>query len=167
VGRAPHPDPSATPALAAGSGSLADTDTVDHRLLAVLVTALAGACGSESTSFRPTDRADPHHAGPPSAAYDAAIAGQTVAKVHVWSSGGYLSAGDEPMTHLGFEINSATMQPLTVDVEALELAVFDATGAALPSDRATSRPCRRAGSCGAAATRISRSPASSGTTLLG
>src|SRR6266853_738962 len=65
----------------------------DMRRLAVLVAAvLAGgacsACGPETTSFRTTDRTDPNRIGPPSAGYDVYVAGQLVAKVHVWSSGG-------------------------------------------------------------------------------
>lgn len=117
---------------------MTDTGTVDHRLLAVLAVALTGACGAEATSFRPIDRADPRHIGPLSAVYDAAIAGQVVAKVHVWSSGGYVTSDDEPMTHLGFEINSAVMQPLTLDVDALELAVFDVAGNKLPAPQLAS-----------------------------
>jgi len=113
---------------------------MSQRLAAIVATLVAGtaaACGAETTSFRPTDRSDPHHAGPPSAAYDVYLAGQLVARAHVWSNGGYVSSSDEPMTHLGFEINSATMRPLTFDADALELALYDGDGATLPAARFT------------------------------
>lgn len=107
--------------------------------LAVAATAVAGgaACGPETTSFRPIERADPNHAGPPSVAYDVALGGQTAARVHVWSNGGYVSSSDDPMTHIGFEINSATLRPLTFDADTLELVVFDRDGAPLPHARLT------------------------------
>ena len=106
-------------------------------IVATLVAGMAAACGPETTSFRPTDRADPRRAGPPSAAYDVYLAGQLVARAHVWSNGGYVSSSDEPMTHLGFEINSATMRPLTFDADALEVALYDGDGAALRAPRFT------------------------------
>lgn len=96
------------------------------------------ACGPETTSFRPTDRNDPSHAGPPSAVYDVYLAGQLVARTHVWSNGGYLSSTDDPMTHVGFEINSTTLRALAFDADALELAAFDGDGVALPAPRITS-----------------------------
>lgn len=112
-----------------------------QRLAVFFVVATAGAaamaCGPEATSFRTTDRSDPDHAGPPSAAYDVYLGGQLAARAHVWSNGGYVSSGNEPMTHVGFEIRSATMQPLTFDADALELIVFDSAGATLPPTRFT------------------------------
>lgn len=104
---------------------------------ALLVGAVA-ACGADTTSFRPTDRSDPSHAGPPSAVYDIYLAGQLVARSHVWSNGGYVSSGDDAMTHVGFEISSTTLRGLTFDADALELAVFDREGAALPRPTLTS-----------------------------
>jgi hypothetical protein len=112
-----------------------------HRLafLAAVAAVVAGsaACGSDSTSFRPIEPADPNHAGPPSAAYDVQLGGQVVARVHVWSNGGYVSSSDDPMTHVGFEINSATLRPMTFDADTLELIVFDRDGAPLPRARLT------------------------------
>lgn len=108
--------------------------------LAVLAALLGGAlgCGSDTTSFRPVDRNDPRHAGPPSAMYDVYLAGQLVARTHVWSNGGYLSSSDEPMTHVGFEIASTTMRSLALDADALELVVFDRDGGKLPPARLSS-----------------------------
>ena len=105
--------------------------------VAVLLAGGAAACGPETTSFRTTDRSDPNHAGPPSAAYDVFLGGRLAARAHVWSSGGYLSSTGEPMAHVGFEINSATMRPVMFDGDALELIVFDDAGAKLPPTRFT------------------------------
>ena len=107
-------------------------------LAAGVVVAGVTACGPDTTSFRPTDRTDPSHAGPPSAVYDVYLAGQLVARTHVWSNGGYLSSGDEPMTHVGFEISSTTLRALAFDADALELAAFDSDGGALPAPKLTS-----------------------------
>jgi hypothetical protein len=109
-----------------------------HRLaiLAAAAAALGGAaCGLDTTSFRPIERADPSHAGPPSVACDIQLAGKLTARAHVWSSGGYVSPGGQAMTHIGFEIRSAIARPLTFDADALELVVFDRDGAPLPPAR--------------------------------
>jgi hypothetical protein len=96
------------------------------------ITPLLAACGPETTSFRTTDRADEaERAGPRAAAYDVQLAGQPIAQVHVWSSGGYVSISDEPMMHIGFEIHNTSSQPIVFDGDALELVVFDASFAAL------------------------------------
>jgi hypothetical protein len=115
-----------------------------HRLastaaaLAVAVAGVLAACGPDTTSFRTTDRTVDNRMGPPAAAYDVYLSGQLSARVHVWSNGGYVSSGDEPMTHIGFEVASATMRPLTFDADALELTVFDGDGQTLPRPRFTS-----------------------------
>jgi hypothetical protein len=109
-----------------------------HRLAALVAVVIAGAltaCGADTTAFRPTDRSDAGRVGPPSAAYEVFLAGQLVARAHVWSSGGYVSSSDDPMTHVGFEIRSATMRPLMFDADALELALYDDDGAMLPPAR--------------------------------
>jgi hypothetical protein len=108
--------------------------------LAILAAAAAGlaggaACNSDTTSFRPTERADPGRAGPPSVAYDLVLAGQLAARAHVWSTGGYMSSTGQPMTHIGFEIRSTTARPLAFDADALDLVVFDRDGAPLPPVR--------------------------------
>lgn len=113
---------------------------MSHRLAVAVAAAVVAvgactACGPQTTSFRPLESPDPHHAGPPSVSYDILIAGQLVGRAHVWSSGGYVSSGDEPMTQIGFEINSATMRTLTFDGDALELLVFDHDGNPLPPTR--------------------------------
>lgn len=114
---------------------------MSHRLAFVVAAVIAGsagsACGPESTSFRPVDRTDSSRTGPPSALYDVHLGGQLAARAHVWSNGSYMSSGDEAMTHIGFEINSLTMQRLTFDADALELIVFDDAGEALPPTRFT------------------------------
>jgi hypothetical protein len=112
-----------------------------HRLAALVAAALAcgacSACGPETTSFRTTDPGDPSRIGPPSAAYDVYLAGQLVAKVHLWSSGGFVSSSDESMTHVGFEIGNASNRALMFDGNALELVAFDSTGAKLPPPQLT------------------------------
>jgi hypothetical protein len=93
----------------------------------------SGACGPETTSFRAAETTDePNRPGPPSAAYDVAMAEQPIAQVHVWSNGGYLSISEEPMTHVGFEIRNTSAWPIQFDGDALTLTVFDNTAAALP-----------------------------------
>jgi hypothetical protein len=112
-----------------------------HRLAALIAAALACgaciACGPETTSFRTTDRADTSRIGPPSAAYDAYVAGQLVAKIHVWSSGGFISSSDVAMTHVGFEISNASNRSVAFDGDALELVAFDSSNAALPTPQLT------------------------------
>lgn len=113
-----------------------------HRSAAVVALALAcwasSACGPETTSFRTTERSDPERAGPPSAPYDVYLGGKLVAQTHVWSSGGYLSSTDEPMTHVGFEIRNTASHALTFDGDLLELLVFDRSGKPLPQPKLTS-----------------------------
>jgi hypothetical protein len=113
-----------------------------HRLAAPLAVGIAcaacAACGSDATSFRPIDRSDPDRAGPPRASYDVHIAGQLVAQAHTWSSGGYMSSSDEPMTHLGFRIVNRGARPVIFDGDALDLAVFDDDSTRLPATQLTS-----------------------------
>jgi hypothetical protein len=104
-------------------------------IAAVLASGACSACGPETTSFRTTDRIDTARIGPPSAGYDVYVTGQLVAKVHVWSSGGFVSSSDDSMTHVGFEINNASGQPLVFDADAVDLIAFDGDGAPLPTPR--------------------------------
>ncbi|HEU4733392.1 MAG TPA: hypothetical protein VFT22_36115 [Kofleriaceae bacterium] len=60
---------------------------------------------------------------------------QPIAQVHVWSNGGYISIGGEPMTHIGFEIHNASLRPIVFDEDALVLIAFDNAGAELPGVR--------------------------------
>jgi len=98
---------------------------------ALVFTALA-ACGSETTSFRTTDKSDPEHS-PTAATYDVRRGDQLVAQVYVSSSGGYIGNSEEPMTHVGFEIRNASRGPIVFDSEALALVLFDNKGATLPA----------------------------------
>lgn len=92
-----------------------------------LATLLAvAACGSETTSFRPTDDSDP--ARPSAALY----AVRDAARVDVWSNGGYVGSSGEPMTHIGFEIRNTGSAPIVFDGDALRLIVTGARGAFLP-----------------------------------
>lgn len=95
----------------------------------VLAIAVLAACGSETTSFRPTDANDPAR---PAAAR---IAVAKDIRVDVWSNGGYLGSSDEPMTHVGFEIQNGGTSPIVFEARQLALDVFDKRGAALPSAR--------------------------------
>jgi hypothetical protein len=110
-----------------------------HRfaIVAAAAAAVAGgaACSPDTTSFRPIERADSGHAGPPSVVYDIQFNEQRASRAHVWSSGGYLSSTGQPMTHIGVEIRNATARPLAFDADALELVVFDRDGARLPPAR--------------------------------
>jgi hypothetical protein len=96
-------------------------------IAAVLVVA---ACGPETTSFRTTDQSDGERDGPSAAAYSLGNV-----NVRVWSNGGYISASEEPVTHIGFEIRNAGTRPVVFDGDALDVALFDKTGAALPAAR--------------------------------
>jgi hypothetical protein len=98
------------------------------RTLALTTAALLfAACSLESTSFRPTDRGDgSERDGPPAAAYDASFA-----KIYVWSTGGYYSNTDEPMTQIHFEIRNTSTAPVVFDGDALSLALFDASGTSI------------------------------------
>jgi hypothetical protein len=112
-----------------------------HRLVlvaAIVASGACGACGPETTSFRTTDRSASDRIGPPSAGYDVYVAGQLVARAHVWSSGGFISSSDQPITHIGFEISNTSARPVLFDGDALELRAFDGDSAALPAPRLTS-----------------------------
>ena len=88
--------------------------------------ALVG-CGSETTSFRATDRTDGTGRTPAAAVYELRNT-----HVRVWSNGGYISNTEEPMTHVAFEIDNRGSRPIAFDGDALQLALFDRDGAPLP-----------------------------------
>lgn len=96
--------------------------------LALALVAVA-ACGPETTSFRTTERGD--EARPGAAAYAVRWDG-AAADVHVASNGGYVSTGEEPMTHVAFEIENLGPGPIDFDADALALRVFGRGGLALP-----------------------------------
>jgi len=90
-------------------------------------------CSPDNTSFRTTDQGDGvEPGGRPAAAYEVVVAGAPVARVHVWSNGGYIGSSDEPMTQVGFEVRNVSVRPIAFDADALQLAVFDAHGAVVP-----------------------------------
>lgn len=98
-----------------------------------VLAALLASCGPDTTSFRTTDKSDGEAHTPAAAVYDVRAGARVVARVHVWSGGGYLGTNDEPMTHIGFDVENVGRQPVSFDGDALALSVFDSTGAALPA----------------------------------
>jgi hypothetical protein len=103
------------------------------QLAAVVACMLIGACTScdpETTTFRTIEKGD--DSGRPGAAYDVRMDDLPIARVHVWSNGGYVSASDEPMTHVGFEIHNINSQTIAFDTDALKLTLFDNTAAKVP-----------------------------------
>jgi len=97
--------------------------------LALALVALTAACGPETTSFRTTDKGD--ELAPSAAAYEVRL-DRAAASVHVSSNGGYVSTGEEPMTHVAFEIRNVGHVPIDFDGNALSLRVFGRDGVALP-----------------------------------
>lgn len=99
------------------------------RTIAMLA-ALLIACTPDTTSFRATDRTDSSDPELPSPAiYD--IDG--VARVRVWSQGGYIGTSEDPMTHVGIAIENIGKQPVLFDGDTVSLALYDETGATLPA----------------------------------
>jgi hypothetical protein len=114
---------------------IARMPVMTRALLAALVA--VAACGTETTTFRTTDRTDADdHPGSAAAIYDVRL-GAATAVVHVWSNGGYIGTSDDPMTHVGFEIRNTGSRPIVFDSDALELVLFDSQGARLPTARFT------------------------------
>ena len=99
-------------------------------LRALSALALVATCEPETTSFRTTDRSD--GLDPPAAAYDLSWRGERIAHVRVWSEGGYIGNTDEPMTHIGFQIENKGSTVIRFDTSALQLIVVDKRGKALP-----------------------------------
>ena len=104
-------------------------------VFAAAAAACAAACTPQTTSFRPTDRIDgsSERAGPTAAVYDL-----TDARVHVWSTGGFIGTSDDPMTHVGIEIQNLGKRPIVFDGDAVALAIYDANGGSLPVPMLTS-----------------------------
>ena len=98
------------------------------RTLRIAALCAVAACGSETTSFRTTDRGDGER---PGAAYTI----HDTAQVHVSSNGGYIGSSDEAMTHVGFEIRNTSKHSVVFDGEALGLALYDKYGAPLSAAR--------------------------------
>jgi hypothetical protein len=63
---------------------------------------------------------------------------QPIAEVRLWSNGGYISIGEQPMTQVGFEIRNTSTAPIMFDGDVLALSVFDHTAGALPATQITS-----------------------------
>lgn len=103
--------------------------TFMNRLVAAIPLAFA-SCTPETTSFRTTDQADPSDAD--GASYRLRVGERGAARVRVWSNGGYFGTSDEPMTHVGFDIQNTGAIPLVFDVDALALAVAGKHDSPLP-----------------------------------
>lgn len=104
-----------------------------NRLLATLPLAFA-SCTPETTSFRTTDQSDPAETDK-SAYYALRVGERGAAVVHVWSNGGYIGTSDEPMTHVGFDIENRGAVPIVFDVDALRLSIAGKHVARLPPPR--------------------------------
>lgn len=89
---------------------------------------------SETTSFRPTDYVELSDARTAAAAYDI----QDVARVHVWSTGGFISNSDDSMTHVGIQIENIGGHGIAFDGTTFELVIFHECGAQLPNPTLTS-----------------------------
>ncbi len=95
-----------------------------------MLAALLVACTPETTSFRSTDRIDSYDPELPSPAiYDI----EEVARVRVWSGGGYIGTSEDPMTHVGIAIDNVGTRPLVFDSTAVSLALYDEAHALLPA----------------------------------
>jgi hypothetical protein len=102
------------------------------RLLAAIPLAF-GACAPETTDFRTTDQSDPSDSD--RASYRLQVGDRGAARVQVWSKGGYIGTSDEPMTHVGFDIDNTGTVPLVFDVDALHLEVAGSDDRELPTPR--------------------------------
>ena len=102
------------------------------RALPILLVAAAG-CTTQTTTFRSTDRVDSSRAGPLAAVYELPDA-----RVHVWSTGGFIGTSEDPMTQVGIEIENRGKRSIVFDGDAATLAIFDGSGTALPAPILTS-----------------------------
>lgn len=100
-----------------------------------LVGALLVACTPDTTtSFRSTERIDSSDPELPSPAiYDL----DRIARVRVWSTGGYIGTSEDPMTHVGVAIENTGKRPIVFDGDAASLALYDEAGALLPPPELT------------------------------
>lgn len=100
------------------------------RTLALLGAFLLACTPDTTSSFRSTERIDSQDPELPSpAVYD--LAG--VARVRVWSTGGYIGTSDDPMTQIGIAVENTGKRPLVFDGDAASLALYDEAGALLPA----------------------------------
>ena len=84
---------------------------------------------------RPTDCVALSNRGAQTAAvYDI----QDVARIHVWSTGGFISNIDEPMIHVGIQIENISRHAIGFDSTSFELVVFHECGAPMPDPMLTS-----------------------------
>jgi hypothetical protein len=99
------------------------------RIIAMLA-ALLVACTPDTTSFRSTERIDSSDPELPSpAVYDL----ENVARVRVWSGGGYIGTSQDPMTHVGIAIQNIGKQPVIFDDDAVSLALYGEDRVPLPA----------------------------------
>jgi hypothetical protein len=94
---------------------------------------LVGAC-AETTSFQPTENVSAvGHGGQPAAGYDIGKSegGAPYVHVNVWSAGTDASNGRTRLT-FAFTIRDTGRLPVALDRNALQLKVYDTSGALLP-----------------------------------
>jgi len=95
----------------------------------------AASCTPETTSFRSTDRVDSSNPDVPTAAiYDL----RDVARIRVWSTGGFIGSSEDPMTQIGIQVDNLGRRPIVFDGDAAALAIFDDQGVALAEPVLTS-----------------------------
>ncbi|CAN5360550.1 hypothetical protein BH11MYX1_BH11MYX1_09860 [soil metagenome] len=88
---------------------------------------------SETTSFRPTDRLDT--SGTPAVAlYDI----HDVARVRVWSKGGFIGSTGDPTVRVCIQIENIGIRGIEFDGKTFELAIFHECGVQLPDPELTS-----------------------------
>jgi len=105
-----------------------------HVRIAFLAVA-AAACTPETTSFRSTDRIDSSNPDVPAPAiYDL----RDVARVRVWSTGGFIGSSEDPMTQIGIQVDNVSRGPIVFDGDSAALAIFDEQGVALAEPVLTS-----------------------------
>ena len=102
---------------------------------AAFLAVAAAACSPETTSFRSTDRVDSSEADVPTPAI---VDLRDVARVRVWSTGGFIGSSEDPMTQIGIKIDNVSRRPIVFEGDAAALAIFDAQGVALADPVLTS-----------------------------
>jgi len=103
---------------------------LERMRIITMLAALLVACTLDTTSFRSTDRIDSSDPELPSpAVYDL----ENVARVRVWSGGGYVGTSEDPMTHVGIAIQNTGKQPVIFEDDAVSLALYGKDRVALPA----------------------------------
>lgn len=103
-------------------------------LLSIAFAFLVGAC-AETTTFQPTENLSAvGHGGQPAAGYDigTSTTGAPYVHVNVWSVGASAANGRTKFT-FAFTIRVTGSLPVWLDRNALQLKVYDTSGALLPT----------------------------------